>query len=74
VLELGSTSAVRSAVLSGNSPTVISRIAVASELEDGQLVEVQVQDLKIRRNLKAVWPAGKVLPKLADALLADLRE
>jgi DNA-binding transcriptional LysR family regulator len=74
VLELGSTSAVRSAVLSGNSPTVISRIAVASELEDGQLVEVQVQDLEIRRNLKAVWPAGKVLPKLADALLADLRE
>ncbi len=72
VLELGSTSAVRSAVLSGNSPTVISRLAVASELADGQLVEVEVENLKIERDLRAVWPAKKPLPKLAVALLADL--
>ncbi len=72
VLELGSTSAVRSAVLSGNSPTVISRLAVASELADGQLVEVTVKKLKIERNLRAVWPSGKPLPKLATALLKDL--
>jgi DNA-binding transcriptional LysR family regulator len=72
VLELGSTSAVRSAVLSGNSPTVISRLAVANELLDGQLVEVEVRDLTIERDLRAVWPTGKPLPKLAQALLADL--
>ncbi len=72
VLELGSTSAVRSAVLSGNSPTVISRLAVASELRDGLLVEVPITDLKIERDLRAVWPTGKPLPKLAQALLADL--
>ena len=73
VLELGSTSAVRSAVLSGNSPTVISRLAVTNEISDGQLVEVDVKDLEIRRRLRAVWPAGKALPKLAEALLNDLR-
>jgi len=72
VLELGSTSAVRSAVLSGNSPTVISRLAVASELRDGLLVEVQITNLLIERDLRAVWPSGKPLPKLAQALLADL--
>lgn len=72
VLELGSTSAVRSAVLTGNSPTVISRIAVANELADGQLVEVNVEGMAIRRRLRAVWPAGKVLPRLAEALLVDL--
>lgn len=72
VLELGSTSAVRSAVLTGNSPTVISRLAVASELADGQLIEVDVVGMEIHRRLRAVWPAGKALPKLADALLADL--
>ena len=72
VLELGSTSAVRSAVLSGNSPTVISRLAVASELRDGLLVEVRIANLTIDRNLRAVWPSGKPLPKLAQALLADL--
>ena len=72
VLELGSTSAVRSAVLSGNSPTVVSRLAVANELKDGQLVEVAVKHLKIERDLRAVWPSKKPLPKLATALLADL--
>ena len=72
VLELGSTSAVRSAVMSGNSPTVISRLAVAGELKEGQLIEVKVKGLKIERNLRAVWPSGKPLPKLATALLADL--
>jgi len=72
VLELGSTSAVRSAVLTGNSPTVISRLAVAGEIETGQLVEVKITGLKIERDLRAVWPSGKPLPKLASALLADL--
>lgn len=72
VLELGSTSAVRSAVLTGNSPTVISQLAVANELSDGQLVEVVVDGMEIRRRLRAVWPAGKALPKLAHALIADL--
>ncbi len=72
VLELGSTSAVRSAVLGGNSPTVISQLAVASEIRDGQLIEVDVDGLQINRDLRAVWPSGKPLPRLATALLADL--
>jgi DNA-binding transcriptional LysR family regulator len=72
VLELGSTSAVRSAVVSGNSPTVISRLAVVNEIAEGQLVEVRIKSLKIERDLRAVWPNGKPLPKLAIALLADL--
>ena len=72
VLELGSTSAVRSAVLTGNSPTVISRLAVAGEINSGQLVEVKVADLVIERDLRAVWPTGKKLPKLATDLLDDI--
>ena len=72
VLELGSTSAVRSAVLSGNSPTVISRLAVASEIDSGQLFEARISGLKIERNLRAVWPSSRALPKLARALLDDI--
>lgn len=72
VLELGSTSAVRSAVLSGNSPTVISRLAVSTEIAAGLLREVTVSGLHIERNLRAVWPSGKPLPKLAAALLDDI--
>ena len=72
ILELGSTSAVRSAVLDGNSPTVISRLAVAAELEAGSLVEITVKDLAITRSLRAVWPRRQPLPPLAAQLLDSL--
>jgi len=72
VLELGSTSAVRSAVLDANSPTVISRLAVAAELETGSLVEIEVKDLAITRSLRAVWPHRQPLPPLAAQLLDSL--
>ena len=73
VLELGSTSAVRAAVVHGNSPTVISRLAVAAEVDAGQLVEIAVPDLVVGRDLRAVWPSGTDLPTLARALLDDVR-
>ncbi|MGI9605903.1 MAG: LysR family transcriptional regulator [Acidimicrobiales bacterium] len=72
VLELGSTAAVRSAVVSGNAPTVISRLAVIGEIDRGQLVEISVKDLHIERRLRAVWPATKPLPRLAEDLLKSL--
>lgn len=72
VLELGSTSAVRSAVLDSNSPTVISRLAVGAELEAGSLVEIDVDDLHITRSLRAVWPRRHPLPPLAAQLLESL--
>ncbi|MEM1335801.1 MAG: LysR family transcriptional regulator, partial [Actinomycetota bacterium] len=73
VLELGSTSAVRAAVVHGNSPTVISRLAVAAEVDAGQLVEIEVPDLVVGRDLRAVWPSRAALPTLARALLDDVR-
>lgn len=72
VLELGSTSAVRSAVLLGNSPTVISRLAVADELAADHLVEVVITGLAITRDLRAVWSRNHPLPPLAEDLLATL--
>ncbi len=73
VLELGSTAAVRATVLSSNSPTVISRLAVGGELERGQLVEITVDGLDVTRRLRAVWPRARELPALAVDLLENLR-
>lgn len=71
-LELGSTSAVRAAVISGGPPTVVSHLAVAADLDAGSLVEVPVEGLRIERRLRAVWPADRPLRDLATALLAQL--
>lgn len=74
VLELGSTSAVRAAVVHGNAPTVISRLAVAADLAVGHLVEIEVTGLTIQRDLRAIWATRHPLPPLATALLAALPE
>ena len=70
VVELGSTTAVRGAVLAGAGPAVISELAVVTELADGRLVRVDVPELALRRALHAVWPGGRRLAGPAAELLA----
>ena len=69
-LELGSTTAVRTAVTAGAGPAVLSVYAVAADLGEGRLVEVPVHDLDLRRVLHAVWPAGHQLLGPAADLVA----
>jgi DNA-binding transcriptional LysR family regulator len=69
VVELGSTAAVRGAVLAGTGPAVISELAVVTELADGRLVRVEVAGLTFDRILRAVWPAGRRLTGPAAELL-----
>ncbi|TWP37868.1 LysR family transcriptional regulator [Leekyejoonella antrihumi] len=61
MLELSSTTAIKSAVQKGLAPAVISSIAVTDELEHGQLVAVPVEGLDLSRTLRAVWPSGRSL-------------
>jgi DNA-binding transcriptional LysR family regulator len=72
VLELGSTSAVRAAVIHGHAPTVISRLAVGADIAAGTLEEIDVTGLTIIRDLRAVWPERTPLPTLARQLLDAL--
>lgn len=54
-LELGSNSAVRTSVLAGTAPAVLSELAVSHWIGVGALVEIPVADLDLRRQLRAVW-------------------
>ncbi|MGW7515416.1 LysR family transcriptional regulator [Streptomyces sp. NPDC054796] len=58
LLELSSTTAVKSAAVSGAGPSVLSELAVGEELSAGRLVEVPVADVRLGRELRAVWPRG----------------
>lgn len=70
-LELGSTTAVKTAVIGGAGPAVLSRVAVDAELASGRLVAVAVSDLDLSRRLRAVWKRTPEGP--AAALLATAR-
>ena len=68
-LELGSTAAVKAAVEAGAGPAVLSRLAVHAELSAGRLIRVDVDDLDLRRRLRAVWNGGVALAPAASSLL-----
>ncbi|MEV6314974.1 LysR family transcriptional regulator [Streptomyces sp. NPDC051776] len=59
LLELSSTTAVKSAVLSGAGPSVVSELVVGEELAARRMVHVPVEGVLLRRDLRAVWPAGR---------------
>jgi DNA-binding transcriptional LysR family regulator len=69
MLELGSTSAVKAAVLDGVAPAVLSEMTVADELHAGRLVEVPVAGLSLDRTLYAIWRSGHRLSDEARTLL-----
>ncbi|SHM47255.1 transcriptional regulator [Actinacidiphila paucisporea] len=58
LLELASTTAVKSAAVGGAGPAVLSELAVADELSAHRLAVVPVAGLDLSRALRAVWPAG----------------
>lgn len=72
-LELGSTEAVREAVAAGLGATVISRLAVRTDLESGRLVAVPVSDLPLERMLHTALPGGGARSQATSAFLAQLR-
>ena len=57
LLEFSTTSGVRSAVIAGAGPAVVSNLAIGDDLVAGRLVEVAVQP-RLDRTLRAVWIAG----------------
>ncbi|MFD8964798.1 LysR family transcriptional regulator [Streptomyces sp. NPDC059568] len=58
LLELASTTALKAAAVSGAGPCVLSELAVGEELAAHRLVRVPVEGIRLRRDLRAVWPVG----------------
>ncbi|WP_078660769.1 LysR family transcriptional regulator [Streptomyces sp. NRRL B-24484] len=73
LLELGSATAVRNAVIAGTGPAVMSELAVRTAVADGRLVEVETEGIDMRRSLRAVWPSGRTPAGPAADLLACVR-
>lgn len=69
LLELGSSAAVRSSVLSGAGPAVLSTFAVADQIHNGDLTQVEVDGLDLHRVLHAVWSGDRVLSGAAGELV-----
>ncbi|QII04229.1 LysR family transcriptional regulator [Rhodococcoides fascians A25f] len=70
LLEVSSTTAIKSAVGAGIGGAVLSSLAVAPELAAGTLIQVPIPGLTLRRELRAIWPSGRIPTGPAAELLA----
>jgi len=69
-MELGSTTAIKSAVIGGAGPAAVSALAVADELRNGQLVAVPCVGIGLRRVIRTVWAAERPPSIAARQLVA----
>lgn len=72
-MELGSTEAIKEAVLAGYGISILSRIAIRQELADGRLVEVPIRDLVMERGFYEVYHGHRPLHPNAKAFRDFLR-
>ncbi|MFC7449078.1 LysR family transcriptional regulator [Rhodococcus daqingensis] len=73
LLELGSAAAIRTSVLGGVGPAVLSTLAVADQLAAGDVKAVEVDGLDLDRTLRAVWRPPRQLEGPAGDLVRLVR-
>jgi DNA-binding transcriptional LysR family regulator len=74
LLELGSTTALKSAVESGAGPGILSRLAVQTEVRDGRLAVVTPADIFFDRSIRLVWSNERPLGTPAKHLVRKIEE
>jgi len=67
-LELGSTAAIKAALLTGQGASVLSRLVAADDVASGRLRTVPVVQLDLRRRLRVIWRQGSTLTGAAADL------
>lgn len=72
-IQIGSTNAIKVAVVGGDGVAVMSGLAVERELEDGRLVEIPVRGLELRRQFSAIWQRGRAPDGVMGELLSIAR-
>jgi DNA-binding transcriptional LysR family regulator len=72
-MELGSTAAVKEALISGCGISILSRISISRELADGILVAVAIRGLKMERDFYEVCYKQRPLSPVAQAFRKFLR-
>ncbi|HWP58485.1 MAG TPA: selenium metabolism-associated LysR family transcriptional regulator [Candidatus Acidoferrales bacterium] len=67
VMELGSTEAIKEAIMGGYGVSILSRVSIRHELAHGSLVEVPIRGFKMERDFYLVYHRGRPLHPNAQA-------
>jgi DNA-binding transcriptional LysR family regulator len=72
-MELGSTAAVKEALISGFGVSILSRTSIKRELAEGILIEVPIRGLKLKRDFYEVCYKRRPLSPVAQAFRSFLK-
>ncbi|QDP39184.1 selenium metabolism-associated LysR family transcriptional regulator [Radiobacillus deserti] len=72
-MELGSTQSIKSAVEAGLGVSIVSKLTVAREIEQGIIREVKIRDIELKRNLWIVWATKRFTKKSVRAFMEFIR-
>lgn len=72
-MELGSTEAVKEALMAGYGYSILSRISIRHELDEGTIAEVAIRGLKMKRGFYEVIHRRRPLHPIAQAFRAFLK-
>lgn len=73
-MELGSTEAVKEALMAGFGFSILSRISIRHEVKEGTIVEVPIRGLTMKRDFFAVFHKRRPLHPIAQAFRDFLKE
>jgi DNA-binding transcriptional LysR family regulator len=74
MMELGLQESTKAAARSGMGVTIISKLGVIEELERGDLVEVPIEGIELKRDFYIVYRRDSPLTNLARAFLEYARQ
>jgi len=74
IAQLGSSEALRRAVLSGAGYAFLSALAVGRELAEGTLIAVDIAGIEISRSFYLAWRRGRSLSPAAEVFMEAVRQ
>ena len=72
-MELGSTEAIKEALIAGFGISILSRTSIRRELRDGSLKEVRIRGLRLERDFYQVIHRQRALSSVSDAFIQFLK-
>lgn len=73
VMELGSTEAIKEALIAGLGISILSRTSIQREIQDGLLAEVSLRGLRLERDFYQVFHRRRTLSPVSQAFIHFLR-
>ncbi|MBI2087629.1 MAG: LysR family transcriptional regulator [Deltaproteobacteria bacterium] len=73
IMELGSTAAVKEALIAGLGISILSQTSIQRELEDGLLKIVPIRGLKLERDFYQVYHRQRILSPVSHAFIQFLK-